>query len=85
LGAKTTVRKVLNIRLEERAGSALEFEIESTGFLKGMVRLTVGTLVHVGKERITPDDFGKVLQSGVKTHFVRSAPPWGLYLKEVKY
>ncbi len=85
LGAKTTVRKVLNVSLQERAGSVLEFEIESTGFLKGMVRLIVGTLVHVGKEKITPDDFGKVIQSGVKTHFVRSAPPCGLYLKEVKY
>ncbi len=84
-GVKTTVRKVLNTSLRQRPGGVLEFEIESTGFLKGMVRLIVGTLVHVGKGKIAPEDFGKILQSGEKTHFVRSAPAWGLYLKKVKY
>jgi len=85
LGVKTTVRKVLNISLQQRAESLLELEIESSGFLKGMVRLIVGTLVHVGKGKIAPEDFRTILQSREKTHFVRSAPPWGLYLKQVKY
>ena len=83
--AKTTVRRVLNVSLEQKADSIVEFEIESTGFLKGMVRLIVGTLVHVGKGKISSKDFRRILESGEKTHFVRSAPPWGLFLKEVKY
>lgn len=82
---KTTVRRVLRASLEEKADDTVEFEIEATGFLKGMVRLIVGTLVHVGKGKISVEEFGRILESGEKTHFVRSAPPWGLFLKEVKY
>jgi tRNA pseudouridine38-40 synthase len=83
--AKTSVRRVIRVSLEEKANDTIEFEIEATGFLKGMVRLIVGTLAKVGKGKITPDDFRKILESGEKTKFVFSAPPWGLFLKQVKY
>jgi len=82
---KTTVRRVLNASLGEKTDNTVEFEIEATGFLKGMVRLIVGTLVQVGKGKISTEEFRRILESGEKTHFVRSAPPWGLFLKEVKY
>jgi tRNA pseudouridine38-40 synthase len=85
LNTKTTVRRVLNIDLKEKSNGRVEFEIESTGFLKGMVRLIVGTLVQVGKEKITPEDFRGILESGEKTNFVLTAPARGLFLKEVKY
>lgn len=84
-GINSTVRSVLNVRLEPNGDDILEFEIEATGFLKRMVRLIVGTLVQVGKEKIIPVDFRTILESGERTKYVRSAPPWGLYLKEVKY
>jgi tRNA pseudouridine38-40 synthase len=83
--AKTTVREVLYVSLEKKPESLIEFEIESTGFLRGMIRLIVGTLVQVGKGRVTNEDFRKMLDSGEKTKFVFTAPPWGLFLKEVKY
>ena len=82
---KTTVREVINVSLEKRPEGLVEFEIESTGFLRGMVRLIVGTLVQVGKGKIAPEDFREILESGEKTNLVFSAPPSGLYLKEVKY
>jgi tRNA pseudouridine38-40 synthase len=82
---KTTVRTVLSVNLMEKNDNRTEFEIEATGFLRGMVRLIVGTLVHVGRERIKPDEFREILKSGQRTKFVHSAPPWGLFLKEVKY
>ena len=82
---KTTVRTVTSISLEQREGNIIEFRIEASGFLKRMVRLILGTLVQVGKGKITPEDFADILNSGVKTNFVYSAPPQGLYLKEVKY
>ena len=53
--------------------------------MKRMVRLIVGTLVQVGKERISPGEFQGILESGEKTKFVHAAPARGLYLKEVKY
>jgi len=81
---KTTVRTVLKADIEPNYNMII-FCIEATGFLKRMVRLIVGTLVQVGKGRITPADFADILQSGEKTKFVYAAPPHGLYLKEVKY
>lgn len=82
---KTTVRTVLEISIELLEDNMIEFRIEATGFLKRMVRLIIGTLVQVGKGKISPLDFAEVLQSGEKTKFVYAAPPQGLYLKEVKY
>ncbi len=81
---KSTVRTVLRAGIESR-DEILEFSIEADGFMKRMVRLIVGTLVQVGKEKITPAQFKKILDSGEKTKFVHAAPARGLYLKEVKY
>jgi tRNA pseudouridine38-40 synthase len=50
-----------------------------------MVRLIVGTLVQVGKGKITPENFREILESGEKTNFVITAPAKGLFLKEIKY
>ncbi|HEX3034603.1 MAG TPA: tRNA pseudouridine(38-40) synthase TruA [Thermodesulfobacteriota bacterium] len=83
--AKTTLRTVLCVNLMEEDNGRAEFEVEATGFLRGMVRLIVGTLAQVGRERITPEDFREILESGQRTKFVHSAPPWGLFLKQVKY
>jgi len=82
---KTTVRNILNVSLEQKENNIILFSIEATGFLKRMVRLIIGTLVQVGKGKITPLDFAQILNSGEKTKFVYAAPPQGLYLKEVKY
>lgn len=85
LNVKTTVRRVLGAELEEKSNGRIEFEIEASGFLKGMVRLIVGTLVQVGKGKITPENFREILESGEKTNFVITAPARGLFLKEIKY
>lgn len=82
---KTTVRNVLNVSLEQKENNIILFSIEATGFLKRMVRLIIGTIVQVGKGKITPLDFAEILKTGEKTKFVYAAPPQGLYLKEVKY
>jgi tRNA pseudouridine38-40 synthase len=83
--AKTMVRRVLGVELKEKPDGRIEFEIDATGFLKGMVRLIIGTLVQVGKGKMMPEDFRKILESGEKTNFVITAPARGLFLKEVKY
>ena len=82
---RTTVRTILNVEIAQTEKSVVEFSIEATGFLKRMVRLIIGTLVQVGKGKITPEEFADILRSGEKTKYVYAAPPQGLYLKEVKY
>ena len=81
---KSTVRTVMKVKLS-RKRDIINFEIEADGFLKRMVRMIIGTLVQVGKGRITPKDFKHILDSGKKTKFVYTAPPQGLYLKKVRY
>jgi tRNA pseudouridine38-40 synthase len=81
---RSPVRTVLSAGVRKRK-DILEFRIEADGFMKRMVRLMVGTLVQVGKERISPGEFRGILESGEKTKFVHAAPARGLYLKEVKY
>ncbi|GBD38780.1 tRNA pseudouridine synthase A [bacterium HR37] len=81
----STVRRVINTSIYQRQGNVIEIEIEANGFLKGMVRLIVGALSNVGRKRISPKDVKDILESGKRSRFVFSAPPWGLFLKEVKY
>lgn len=82
---KNTIRNVLRTSLKKTRKGIIEFEIEANGFLKRMVRIIVGTLVEVGKERITPEEFHKIMQIGKKNKHVISAPPYGLFLKKVNY
>jgi len=81
---KSTVRTVKKVKLS-RKKDIINFEIEADGFLKRMVRMIIGTLVQVGKERITPREFKSILDSSRKTKFVHTAPARGLCLKKVRY
>ena len=60
-------------------------EIEADGFLRFMVRNIVGTLVDVGKGKITPEEFKHILDSKDRSRAGATAPAHGLFLKEVKY
>ncbi|MGH7885324.1 MAG: tRNA pseudouridine synthase A, partial [Thermodesulfobacteriota bacterium] len=82
---KNKVRTVINVGLKKTRKGIVEFEIEADGFLKRMVRLIMGTLVEVGKEKIEPHEFKEILNKGEKNKHVISAPPEGLFLKKVKY
>ncbi len=65
--------------------SFLCFDIEADGFLYNMVRAIVGTLIHVGRGRWTPDDMRRILEAGDRRHAGETAPPQGLYLMRVDY
>ncbi len=82
---KTPVRTVFRAEWKKDRGGILRFEIEANGFLKQMVRTIVGTLVEVGKGRISPEDFKEILHSKDRKRAGPTAPPHGLFLKEVKY
>jgi tRNA pseudouridine38-40 synthase len=60
------------------------FDIVADGFLYNMVRAIVGTLVHVGRGKWTPDDVRRILSTGDRTHAGDTAPPQGLYLVHVE-
>ncbi len=81
----TAIRTVFRAEWKENREDFLRFEIEATGFLKQMVRALVGTLVEVGKEKITVEEFRKVLESKDRSKAGPTAPARGLFLKEVHY
>lgn len=80
-----TTRSVLKADLTKEIDGYLAFEIEADGFLRFMVRNIVGTMVDVGRAKISRDDFKRILDSKDRTQAGATAPPHGLYLKEVKY
>ena len=82
---RTAVRKVIRAEWERTQEGLLTFEIEASGFLKQMVRAIVGTLVEVGRSKMSPEDFEKILESKDRTKAGPTAPAQGLFLKEVKY
>ncbi|EAX47606.1 tRNA pseudouridine synthase A [Thermosinus carboxydivorans Nor1] len=68
-----------------REGDMLEFRFWGNGFLYHMVRNLVGTLVDVGLGRLTRDGFTRILAGRDRTRAGITAPPQGLYLKEIFY
>ncbi|MFA4901597.1 MAG: tRNA pseudouridine(38-40) synthase TruA [Desulfobaccales bacterium] len=82
---KNPVREVLAAAWREEPGGWLSFTITATGFLRGMVRSLVGTMVEVGKGKAQPDRLAELLASGARHLAGPTAPPQGLYLVEVYY
>jgi tRNA pseudouridine38-40 synthase len=63
----------------------LFFEIEANAFLFRMVRSIVGTLLWVGRGRLSPDDFGAILIARDRSAAGQTAPAHGLCLLQVRY
>lgn len=68
-----------------KEGCKLTFYITANRFLRNMVRAIVGTLVEVGQEKKTVEDFRKVIESKKRSEAGLSVPAQGLFLTEVKY
>jgi tRNA pseudouridine38-40 synthase len=82
---RTTVRKVTQAEWKRGRDGLVRFEIEANGFLKQMVRAIIGTLIEVGKGKMSAVEFRKILESKERSKAGPTAPAHGLFLKEVKY
>lgn len=58
---------------------------EANGFLRHMVRNLVGTLVDVGKGKLSAEDFVSIMESGDRRRAGMTAPAHGLFLVDVAY
>ena len=66
-------------------GNELVFHITANRFLRNMVRAIVGTLVDVGKHKITKEDFRNIILSKDRSNAGLSVPAKGLFLTEITY
>lgn len=63
----------------------LIFTIEANRFLRNMVRAIVGTLLKVGTNKASLEDFHKIIQSKDRSQAGFSVPGKGLFLTKVTY
>jgi len=85
-GAHSDPRRcILRAQLRTNGAGHLTFEFEGDGFLRGMVRSLVGTLLEVGLGKRTPQEFGELLAGSPRSEAGPTAPPQGLVLERVFY
>jgi tRNA pseudouridine38-40 synthase len=82
---KNAVRIVSDIGLDAYEEGRLVFRISADGFLRYMVRNIVGTLVDVGRGRLSPEAFHEIFLSKNRANASATAPPHGLFLTHVFY
>lgn len=68
-----------------KAGAGIVFDITADRFLRGMVRSIVGTLVGVGRGKISAAQFRSILRRRDRRKAGPSAPAHGLCLWDVAY
>ena len=81
---KDKVRKITSFKIRKKGG-IYYFRVRGSGFLKYMVRIMVGTLIEVGKGKITPLEFKEILEAKDRNLAGPTAPPQGLFLLKVLY
>jgi tRNA pseudouridine38-40 synthase len=69
----------------EEAGPELRFRVVGDGFLRGMVRGLVGTLIEVGLGRRPPEAMAALLRGAPRSAAGPTAPAHGLVLERVLY
>ena len=82
---KTTLCKVTKAVWIQTSDSSWYFEITANRFLRNMVRAVVGTLIDVGRGRLSLEEFRKVIEGKRRTEAGESMPANALFLEEVKY
>lgn len=69
----------------EQTEDGLIYRVEANRFLRGMVRGLVGTMLQVGREKITVQDFRDIILARDCTRADFTTPAMGLYLERVRF
>lgn len=64
---------------------SIAIELQANGFLYRMVRRIVGTLIPIGRDKQTPEDFIEILKSADPNRAGPAVAPNGLCLTQVNY
>lgn len=82
---KTTLCHVTEARWIQVDSSHWYFRISANRFLRNMVRAVVGTMIDVGRHRVTLDEFRKIVEGKQRTQAGESMPAHALFLEDVAY
>ena len=82
---KRTLCRVTKAEWVQTSETSWYFEITANRFLRNMVRAVVGTLIDVGRGRLTLDDFRKVIEGKRRTEAGESMPANALFLENIRY
>ena len=66
-------------------GEELAFTVRGQSFLRFMVRKMVGTLLEIGRGRLTADDIPRQFELRDRSAVGPTAPPQGLFLLNIEY
>ena len=78
------VRDIKNFSVFKE-GPLVTVRVEANGFLYNMVRIMVGTLLHVARGKIKLFEIPKIILSKDRLKAGPTAVPYGLYLNKVFY
>lgn len=82
---KTNNCKIMYARWEQTGEQEWVFTIQADRFLRNMVRAVVGTLVEVGRGKMTVEGFRKVIERKDRCSAGTSVPGHALFLVDVGY
>ncbi|HYL10431.1 MAG TPA: tRNA pseudouridine(38-40) synthase TruA [Candidatus Acidoferrales bacterium] len=71
--------------IEPEGGEELHFEVRGKSFLRFMVRKMVGTLLDVGRGRLTTEDIPRLFDLRDRSKSGPTVPPQGLCMVSVEY
>lgn len=82
---KTKLCHVVRAEWLQAGAAEWVFVISANRFLRNMVRAVVGTLIDVGRHRLTVEGFRAVVEGRRRTAAGESMPANALFLEEIKY
>lgn len=83
--AKTNICKVSRAEWVDTGDGRMAFVITADRFLRNMVRAVTGTLVDVGRKKLSVDDFADVIAACDRCAAGTSMPPEPLFLHSIQY
>ncbi len=82
--AKTNICKIMQADWKT-TDNGIVFTIKADRFLRNMVRAIVGTMLKVGQEQITLNDFRRIIEQKDRGKAGKSVDGKGLYLTQIDY
>jgi len=82
--AKTAICQIIESRWDVEKDQAI-FSVKADRFLRGMVRALVATMLKLGREKISIDEFRNIIENKDCTKASFAVPAHGLFLIRVKY